>query len=221
MNKVLIMCMLLLLMITSGVSAEKIEDDKEIVTEIATENDNEKNIKDDKEILIKDDKKKDIKKNIEVQLEYFNGKIFNNRNMNNYNLHVFQGTREFKVLTIYRGFTITRATGYSRPSGKGWLDSEGVGVGPAFMMRWKQPLSGKLSVTGDFTGSFMFYNKAHPAEGRAYGFLWRLGPRVLWQARENDAIILGYSISHFSNGLKSHNPGYNGLGFTLNFQHQF
>ena len=165
--------------------------------------------------------KSNIKKNFEIQLEYFNGKIFNNRNVNNYNVHVFQQFKQRRALSIYRGITFTRATGYSKPSGKGWLDSEGVGIGPAFMLRWKKQVSGKLYATGDFTGSLMFYNKAHPAEGRAYGFLWRLGPRLLWQYGKNDAVSLGYSISHFSNGLRSHNPGYNGLGFTLNFQHQF
>ena len=101
------------------------------------------------------------------------------------------------------------------------MDSEGVGIGPAIMLRWKKKISGKLYATGDFTGSLMFYNKAHPAQGRAYGFLWRVGPRFLWQYGKDDSVSLGYSISHFSNGLRSHNPGYNGLGFTLNFQHKF
>ena len=168
-----------------------------------------------------DDKNSNVKNNFEIQLEYFNGKIFNNRNVNNYNVHVFQQFKQKRALEIYRGFTVTRATGYSRPSGKGWLDSEGVGVGPAIMLRWKKNVSGKFAIAGDFTGSLMFYNKAHPAEGRAYGFLWRVGPRLLWQSTDKDAVILGYSISHFSNGLRSHNPGYNGLGFTLNFQHRF
>ena len=170
----------------------------------------------------KDEDNSDIKKNFEIQLEYFNGKIFNNRNVNNYNVHVFQQFKQRRALSIYRGITFTRATGYSKPHNhEEWLDSEGVGIGPAFMLRWKKHLSGRLYATGDFTGSLMFYNKAHPAEGRAYGFLWRLGPRLLWQYSKKDAVSLGYSISHFSNGLRSHNPGYNGLGFTLNFQHQF
>ena len=199
MKRMLTLCLCILILMSTAVSAEKVITDTE-------------NTKADKD---------DIKRNIEVQLEYFNGKIFNNRNVNNYNFHVFQQFKERKALSIYRGLTITRATGYSRPKGKPWLDSEGVGVGPAFMLRWKKPMSGKLYLAGDFTGSLMFYNKAHPAEGRAYGFLWRLGPRVLWQSTDRDAISLGYSISHFSNGLRSHNPGYNGLGFTFNIQHKF
>ncbi len=168
----------------------------------------------------KSEKNSDVKKNIEIQLEHFNGKIFNNRNVNNYNVHVFQKIHQKRALEIYRGLTFTRATGYSKPR-EDFLDSEGVGIGPAIMLRWKKKISGKLYATGDFTGSLMFYNKAHPAQGRAYGFLWRVGPRFLWQYGKDDSVSLGYSISHFSNGLRSHNPGYNGLGFTLNFQHKF
>ena len=199
MKRIFLLCMSLIFVMTNAVYAKDVASGEGIVAA----------------------SKDDIKRNFEIQLEYFNGKIFNNRNVNNYNVHIFQQFKQRRALSIYRGLTVTRATGYSRPAGKPWLDSEGVGVGPAFMLRWKKPVSGKLYLAGDFTGSLMFYNKAHPAEGRAYGFLWRLGPRVLWQSGERDAVSLGYSISHFSNGLKSHNPGYNGLGFTLNFQHQF
>lgn len=168
----------------------------------------------------KADSNSNIKKNFEIQLEQFNGKIFNNRNVSNYNVHVFQQFKQRRALSIYRGFTFTRATGYTKPH-EDFLDSDGVGIGPAFMLRWKKQMSGKLYATADFTGSLMFYNKAHPAQGRAYGFLWRVGPRLLWQYGVKDSVSLGYSISHFSNGLHTHNPGYNGLGFTLNFQHQF
>ncbi len=163
----------------------------------------------------------DVKKTFEIQLEYLNTNTEKNRDIKNYNVHVFQQFKHIKSLELYRGLTVTRATGYSRSRNKGWLDSEGVGVGPSFMLRYKRPISGKLHFAGDFTGSLMFYNKAHPAEGRAYGFLWRIGPRLLWQATKRDAVSLGYSVSHFSNGLRSHNPGYNGMGFTLNFQHKF
>ena len=58
-----------------------------------------------------EDDKSNIKKNFEIQLEYFNGKIFNNRNVNNYNVHVFQQFKQRRALSIYRGITFTRATG--------------------------------------------------------------------------------------------------------------
>ena len=83
------------------------------------------------------DKNADVKKNFEIQLEYFNGKIFNNRNVNNYNVHVFQQFKQRRALSLHRGITFTRATGYSKPD-EDFLDSEGVGVGPAFMLRWKK-----------------------------------------------------------------------------------
>ena len=126
-------------------------------------------------------------------------------------------------MSYWRGLTFTRAVGYTNPRKDGGVhhDSEGVGIGPAFMLRWDKELSGKLHGSLDFTGSFMLYNKAHPYDGRGYGFLWRLGPRLTWQFRKEDSISLGYSISHFSNGLRSHNPGYNTIGLSVGYTHSW
>ena len=147
-----------------------------------------------------------VKDNYELQLEYLSGKSFSSRNVNNYNVHLFQKIHEHRALSVYRGITFTRAV---------------VGIGPAMLLRWDKKVSGKLHASWDFSGSIMFYNKAHPAEGRAYGFLWRTGPRLIWQCNEDNSISLGYSVSHFSNGMKSHNPGYNTLGFSLGIAHKF
>ena len=163
------------------------------------------------------------KRTFEVQAERFNGHMFERRKVNNYNLHVFQKVHDHRALSAWRGLTFMRATGQIRTHDNDDLfESGAVGFGPAFMLRWTQPISGKLYATGDFTGSLLACNHAHPANGRAYGFMWRVGPRLLWQYDEDDSISVGYSVSHFSNGTrKSHNPGYNSLGFTLNFQHRF
>ena len=159
----------------------------------------------------------------EIQLEYLEGKTFSQRHVNNYNVHFFEKVTDNGVMSYWRGLTFTRAVGYTNPRKDGGVhhDSQGVGLGPAFMVRWDKKVSGKLHGSLDFSGSFMLYNKAHPYDGRAYGFLWRLGPRLTWQFRADDSISLGYSISHFSNGLRSHNPGYNTLGFSLGYTHSF
>ena len=159
----------------------------------------------------------------EIQFEYLEGNKFNQRNVNNYNVHFFEKVTDNGVMSYWRGLTFTRAVGYTNPRKDGRVhhDSQGVGIGPAFMLRWDKKVSGKLHGSLDFSGSFMLYNKAHPYDGRAYGFLWRLGPRLTWQFRADDSISLGYSISHFSNGLRSHNPGYNTLGFSLGYTHSF
>ena len=159
----------------------------------------------------------------EIQLEYLSGNAFNQRNVNNYNVHYFEKVTDSGAMSYWRGLTFTRAVGYTNPKKDGGIhhDSNGVGLGAAFMLRWDKELSGKLHGSLDFTGSLMLYNKAHPYDGRAYGFLWRLGPRLTWQFREDDSISLGYSISHFSNGLRKHNPGYNTLGFSVGYTHSF
>lgn len=159
----------------------------------------------------------------EIQLEYLSGNSFNQRNVNNYNVHFFEKVTDNGVMSYWRGLTFTRAVGYTNPKKDGGVhhDSEGVGLGAAFMLRWDKKVSGKFHAGADFTGSLMLYNKAHPYDGRAYGFLWRLGPRLTWQFREQDSISLGYSISHFSNGLRTHNPGYNTLGFSVGYTHNF
>lgn len=158
----------------------------------------------------------------ELQLEYLSGKAFTSRNVNNYNVHIFQKAKDNGVFSISYGGTFTRAVGATNPRQEGiWKDSNGVGIGPAGLLRWKKNWGGKLYAAWDFAGSFMLYNKAHPAEGRAYGFLWRTGPRIIWQYGENDSVSLGYSVSHFSNAMRKHNPGYNTLGFSLGLTHKF
>ena len=175
-----------------------------------------------REILTAENKKNDVKNNFEVQLEYLSGKSFSSRNVNNYNVHLFQKIHEHRALSVYRGLTFTRAVGATNPRLEGiWKDSNGVGFGPAMLLRWEKKISGKLHASWDFSGSILFYNRAHPAEGRAYGFLWRTGPRLIWKYGEGDSISLGYSVSHFSNGMRKHNPGYNTLGFSLGISHSF
>ena len=164
----------------------------------------------------------DTKKNWELQLEYLKGNISSERRIDNYNVHLYQKSHEHRALSFYRGFTFTRATGYTDPRGMGILrDGEGVGIGPSGMLRWDKNISGKLYMNWDFAGSLMFYNKAHPYDGRAYGFLWRTGPSFTWKYKDEDSFTVGAYISHFSNGLKKHNPGYNTWGVCFGVNHKF
>ena len=165
---------------------------------------------------------KDIHDEWEIQLEYLSGMAFSSRNVNNYNVHIYKKAKDNGVFSISYGGTFTRAVGATNPRQEGiWKDSNGVGIGPSGLLRWRKKVSGKFYAAWDFAGSFMLYNRAHPAEGRAYGFLWRTGPRFIWQAGENDSVSLGYSVSHFSNAMKKHNPGYNTLGFSIGITHKF
>lgn len=160
-------------------------------------------------------------KEYELQLEYLSSRAFTERrDMRNYNVHLFQKGKTIHAMSIYYGLTFTRATGYNIPRGIAY-DSNGVGIGPAMLLRWEKQLSGKLYGSLDFSGSFMFYNRAHPYDGRAYGFLWRVGPRLIWKYDDTNSFNVGYNISHFSNAMRRHNPGYNTMGFSIGLSHEF
>lgn len=158
--------------------------------------------------------------NIEVQVEYLDARFFENRDVNLYNLHVYRQYKTLGALSLHYGLTLERAVG-STTEDDIYRDAEAVGFGPSYMMRWTRHVSGKLDASLDGTGSILAYNHAHPGNGRAYGFLWRIGPRLTYHYTDRDAVSLAYIFHHSSNGFKSHNPGYNGVGFSLGFTHNF
>ena len=158
----------------------------------------------------------------EFQFEYLDARFFDNRNVDTYNIHVFQPAHNTGALTIYRGLTFSRALGYAMPDGYDHeLDSQAVGLGPAILLRWKQKVSGKFSAAWDASGSLLFYNRCHPGGGRPWGFMWRTGPRLIWDYSDRGSVNVGWSFSHCSNGMGSKNPGYNGVGFSLGLDFHF
>ena len=157
---------------------------------------------------------------IDIQMDYFEGRFFKERNIDLYNLHVFWQNRTVHHIKTYYGLTVERAVGCTTKDGI-YRDSEAVGLGPAVQLRWERPLGGKFTGSIDGTGSLLLYNHAHPADGRAYGFLWRIGPRLTYHYTSRDAVSLAYMFHHSSNGMKDHNPGYNGVGFSLGYEHRF
>lgn len=157
---------------------------------------------------------------IDIQMDYFEGHFFKERNIDLYNLHVFWQNRTVHHIKTYYGLTVERAVGCTTKDGI-YRDSEAVGLGPAVQLRWERPLGGKFTGSIDGTGSLLLYNHAHPADGRAYGFLWRIGPRLTYHYTSRDAVSLAYMFHHSSNGMKDHNPGYNGVGFSLGYEHRF
>lgn len=165
-------------------------------------------------------KKAEPRKNIEVQLEYLEGRFFKKRDVDLYNVHVYRQYKELGALSLHYGLTFERATG-STTEDDIWRDAEAVGFGPSYMMRWTKHISGKLDGSIDGAGSLLVYNHAHPGNGRAYGFLWRIGPRLTYHYTDRDALSLAYLFHHSSNGMGSHNPGYNGVGFSLGFTHWY
>ena len=159
-------------------------------------------------------------KNAELQVEYLRHHVFSKRFIDNYNVHVFQKAHEHAGLTFHRGFTVTRAHGYTTEDDIR-RSSNAVGLGPACMIRWERPISGKLYGDLELSGSFLIYNSEFPAQGRRWGFMWRVGPRLTWKYTKDNSFSLGYMFSHSSNGMRRKNPGHHAFGFSIGFNHNF
>lgn len=164
--------------------------------------------------------KPEKKHNVEVQMEYMDHRMFEDREIDTYNVHVYEKFKENGSVSLHKGLTFSRAVGYTTDDGI-YRDSNAVGFGPSFMWRWTKPISKKWDASLDGTGSLLAYNKAFPAQGRAFGFMWRIGPRVTYHWNDSNSLSLGYLLMHCSNGFKGNNPGYNGVGFSLGYNHSF
>ena len=145
------------------------------------------------------------------------------RHIDLYNLHVFRQYKEMHGMTLHWGLTVSRPVGSwaekDRPNVE--LDSSAVGAGPAYMVRWTHPLGKKWEASFDFTGAVLVYNRVHPAHTRNYGFMWRVGPRVTYKFNERNALSVAYLGHHVSNGQRTKNPGYNGVGVSVGYRYSY
>ena len=158
---------------------------------------------------------------IEVDSDYLTHAHFKDRYIDTVSLHILENISEKNNRSIYRGVTITCPYGHIINEDRQTKESSAVGVGPIYMLRNEKKLSEKLSEALDMSGGLIVYDKAFPANGRYYNFMWRIGPRVIYKTSENSSINIGYTLMHVSNGLRTHNPGYNGEGVSLSFQGNF
>ena len=172
------------------------------------------------EMSLPEKKEHSKQKPYEIQMSYLHGGFFKDRKINRYDVDLLKQFKRNGSVTLYVGATVSRMTGYTTENGI-WRDSNAWGIGPTFMFRWEKPICGKLYGSIDASASLQFYNRAHPALGRAFGFLWRAGPRLTYRYNEYEALSLGYIFHHCSNGFQSHNPGYNGSGLSLGYQKSF
>lgn len=160
------------------------------------------------------------KKTWEIQADYMKHWMFKHRHIDNYSVHAYRYMGNHGSVSWYQGVTFTVNDGYrTSEDDDTHRDSDSWGIGPSVMGRWEKHLTGKLYGSIDATGSLLFYNKAFPAGGRAYGFMWRGGPRLTYKYNENNALSVGYLFMHCSNGMKGRNPGYNGKGFSISYSH--
>ncbi|EGO65126.1 acyloxyacyl hydrolase [Acetonema longum] len=144
----------------------------------------------------------------------------NERDLDTTSLHILRQISATDHRTLYRGITITR------PRGDIFWDDEthnssAVGAGPVYLLRYEQPQSGKLSAALDVSGGILLYNKKFPYGGQYYNFMWRIGPQLIYRMNEHSYINIGYTLMHVSNGLRTHNPGYDSHGISWGFVAKF
>ena len=161
-------------------------------------------------------------KRAEIQLDYLEHRG-ERRSIDLYNLHVFRQYKEMHAMSLHWGLTVSRPVGSwadkARPETA--LDSSAVGAGPAYMVRWTKPLGSKWEASLDATGAVLLYNRVHPAHTRNYGFLWRIGPRLTYNFNERNALSIAYLGHHVSNGQRTKNPGYNGVGLSISYRYSY
>ncbi|MDD4601398.1 hypothetical protein SDC9_11435 [bioreactor metagenome] len=158
--------------------------------------------------------------NFEVDWDYLQP-FTSNRDIDTVSLHILKKISETKNKSVYRGLTITRPYGYIDYTQQN-QDSSAVGLGPVYMVRSEKDLSAKLSAAFDMSGGFILYDKTFPAGGRHFNFMWRVGPRFIYQMNENSSVNIGYMVMHVSNGgIGGHNPSYNSHGVSMGFTTKF
>ncbi|SFS72118.1 hypothetical protein SAMN02910357_01475 [Succinivibrio dextrinosolvens] len=155
----------------------------------------------------------------DFQAEYLKHKK-SNKHVDNYNLHVYKHFWNNDYLSFYYGGTATIANGYM--NNKGIKDnSDAFGIGPSILGRLEFNPFGNFYTGLELGGTMRFFTKSHPAGGRAYDFLWRVGPRFSYKLNNDSAIGLSFLYAHASNGMSSHNPGYEMLGVNLDLEYKF
>lgn len=142
------------------------------------------------------------------------------RDLDTVTLHILEKASETKNRSVYRGITVTRAYGNITLDGQRH-SSSAVGIGPVYLIRDERGHSGKLTTAIDLSGGVLLYDKAFPAGGRAYNFMWRIGPRFIYQFDKNSSVSVGYMFAHVSNGFRTHNPGYDSHGVSVGFVTNF
>ena len=158
----------------------------------------------------------------EIQADYFQHRG-ERRYINLYNLHVFRQYKEMHGMSLHWGLTVTRPVGSwaEKDAPTVRLDSGAVGVGPSYMVRWTKPLGKKWEASLELTGGLMVYNKVHPAHTRNYDFMWRIGPRLTYHFNDRNALSIAYLGHHVSNGQRTKNPGYNGIGVSIGYRYTY
>lgn len=157
----------------------------------------------------------------DIEADVLQHHAFRDRYIDTVNVHVWEKASQKGIWEVDRGLTVTRATGYVNFQGGRHMDSNAVGIGPAIRLKGEKRFAPKWSAAMEGSGAFLMYNRAFPAGGRAYNFMWRIGPSLAYHPNKDTAVSAGWTFMHVSNGLKTRNPGYNGAGLTAGITFSF
>lgn len=141
------------------------------------------------------------------------------KHVDNYNFHVYRHFWNNDYLSFYVGGTASLADGYVDKYLR--KNSDAFGIGPSVMGRLEFNPFGNFYTGLEVAGTMRFFTKAHPAGGRAYDFLWRVGPRISYKVGNYTSFGLSVLYAHASNGMGSHNPGYEMTGVNLDLEYKF
>ena len=146
----------------------------------------------------------------------FMDSINHDRDISTVSMNLLKKTTNKNEWSFYKGITVTRPEGEIDYKGQ-IFESTAFGIGPVGLARYKLREFEKLAIHFDMSGALVFYNEKFPAQGRHYNFMWRIGPKFIYQISKNSLVNIGYTIMHVSNGSLSgyHNPSYDSEGFSL------
>jgi len=92
-----------------------------------------------------------------------------------------------------------------------------IGAGLGLRIDLRLIVVGGLHIDLSGSGYLVLYNERFPAGGDYYNFMWRGGPAIGYQLRDEASIAIGYQRSHVSNGqgMTRRNPSYDAHGIFL------
>ena len=156
---------------------------------------------------------------LEIEWEYLTP-VEQARQIDTLTLNISQECSHNNHFSIYRGLSITQAWGNLEHLGM-IKDTSAFGLGPVYLIRYEPFQRPHALFSLDMSGGLIFYNQNFPTGGDFYNFMWRIGPKFIYQMDDNLSFTIGYTLMHVSNGqtsnssTTSHNPAYNAGGIPL------
>ncbi|MFH2064315.1 MAG: hypothetical protein ABIK15_03825 [Pseudomonadota bacterium] len=170
----------------------------------------------------------EVKELYELGIEYFQP-VQRDRQIRTATANILKrsGYYDDLLITVYAGLTVNYAWGHilqeDRLNREIEYSNSAFGIGPLFHARWSPISVDGLALSMDAAGGILFHNKAFPAGGDYYNFIWRIGPSISYPLKDKQTLILGFRMMHVSNGqgVTRDNPAYDAAGVSLHVSRYF